>query len=360
MKRSIILVALGALLCSVGILVSQTVIEQRPLNNNGLTSGMSFGTELPTLANDGRNPFDGEPFIVRTDGSPPALRVYNESTTSWDTSILGEGDIALGDNELDEITANGRIIQNVVRQEFNQSCIIMGTTAFVAESVLDAAVNTVICPSQGPDQGINLFHFRIDGAQASPFIMDGAGALDIDNDGTANEGVEIVVNADPLGTGGVLDVGTSPAKYFQWGWTIASIDGADSYGGGWRIRGAYVDNMVLATIDTGAEFNYTTAAGACNITTQDDGVDATDLITACDLSDAEQMHYRVEVSTAGVFTFYWAATEAALETATAVTKTLAVGAAAAGDQMVPFIWMLQDTAADTEIKLLYVEIGEVQ
>ncbi len=278
-------------------------------------------------------------------------------TTGIEAFAIG-GDVTLGDNEIDEITANGRIIQNVARQEFNQSCRV-AKNDYTAEAGGDAEIDLVWCPGGGPNEGITMFEFRTDGAQSSPFLVDGAGGLDIDNDGIANEGVEIVVASTSAPAGAVVDVGTSPAKYFQWGMTIASIDGADSYGGGWRLNSAYVDNMVLATINTGAQFAYTTDTGVCNIVTEDDTADGVDLITACDVSDAEEIHFRIEVATDGGFTFYQAATEAALESATVITESNATGAAATGDQLVPFLWLLQDTAADSEIKILYVEIGEV-
>jgi len=352
------IIALSAVAFSVGVLTSQTVIEQRPLTSLGLTEGMSFGTALPTVANDGRPPFDGEPFVLRSSGSDPLLRFYNESESASDPRHSSLWETAPMLESVNDWTNRQQF--NVARQEFNQSCIVREAADFTAELVTDAAVNIALCPGNGPDEGITMFEFRIDGAQASPFIVDAAGALDIDNDGAANEGVEIVIAPTSAVVGALVDVGTSPAKYFQVGFTIASIDGADNYGVGWRLAAAYVDQMVVATINTGATFLWDDALGNCVITTQDDGADGTDEQTTCDLSDAEEIHVRIEVSTAGAFAFYHAATEAALATATALTETNATGVAAAGDMLVPFIFMEQDTAADTEIKILYVEIGEVQ
>jgi hypothetical protein len=360
MKRNALILAAALV---VGVLASiattQVVIEQRDLTNAGLTRGMSFGTALPTVANDGRGPFHGEPFIVRSSGADPLLRVYDESESTADPSHASLWETTPMLETVNDWTNRQQF--NVTRQEFNQSCLVREAADFSAELVTDAAVNVALCPSGGgPDQGINMFEFRIDGAQASPFIVDAAGALDIDNDSIANEGVEIVVAPTSAPVGGVVDVGTSPETYFQVGLTIASIDGADSYGVGWRLAAAYVDNMVIGTVDTGGAFHWDDALGNCVIATQDDGTDGADEQTTCDLSDAEEIHVRVHVNTDGTFDFFHAATEALLDVATELTQTNATGAGAAGDMLVPYIWMLQDTAADTEIKILYVEIGEVQ
>ena len=48
---------------AVGVVLVFAQVAQRPLNQAGLTSGWSFGTALPTVANDGRPPFDGEPYF---------------------------------------------------------------------------------------------------------------------------------------------------------------------------------------------------------------------------------------------------------------------------------------------------------
>ena len=346
MKKLGLIFGVALVASVIGALVtSQTVIMQRPLTSVGLTSGMSFGTAFPTVANDGRPAFDGEPFVLITNDSRPLLFVFNDTANIWRTP-----DQSFGYN-----VPGGSTMVNVRRQEFDESCVVREAADFTAELVSDAGVNIAWCP----DDTLNVFEFRIDGAQASPFIVDGAGALDIDNDGADNEGVEIVVSTTSAPVGGVVDVGTTPTTYFQVGFTIASIDGTDNLQMGWKLAAAYVDDQVNNTINTGGQFHWNSAAGNCVITTQDDGTDAEDETTACDLSDAEEMHVRVVQETDGTYNFFFAATEAALNTATAVTKTNATGAAAAGDMMVPYISMLNDTAADAEVKILYVEIGEI-
>ncbi len=349
---------------------------QRPLSRRGISAGVSYFGSAPSTGSH------AELGVLWPGGTtPPSQLIFDDVNSVWvnTNARAADGTTSLpGMSYLDDLDLghyrvgtdnnghrgimefDGRIETNVTRQEFNQSCVIMGTTAFVAETVTDAAVNLVLCPGGGgPNQGIDMFQYRIDGAQASPFIVDGAGALDIDNDGANNEGVEIIVASITNAVGGVVDVGTSPETYFKVGFTIASIDGTDNFAIGWKIAGAFVDDFVVATIDTGAAFYWDDAAGNCVITTQDDTADGTDEITACDLSDAEEMHIRIHVNTDGTFDFFHAATELLLASATELTQANAVGLAVADDQLVPYTGYLADTNADSEIKILYVEIGEV-
>ena len=343
---------------------------QRPISDEGKSAGVSYFYSLP---NEGR---DGEIGVLLLEGetSVGTVYIYDGSTSTWTNARRGAGtentvprfgSLDLVDSAIIDdgttVEFTQRIFKTVSRQEFNQSCLVREAADFSAELVSDAGVNVALCPSGGgPDQGLNLFEFRIDGDQASPFIVDGAGALDIDNDGAENEGMEFVAASTSTAVGGVIDVATSPAKYFKVGFTIASIDGTDNLFFGWRLAAAYQDNLLLTGIDTGAQFHWNSKAGNCLIRTQDDTTDATDEVTACDLSDAEEIHIRVEIDVTGDPSFYYAATEALLAAATVVTETnTATATAATGDMLVPFGGMLNSDVADSEVKLLYLEIGEV-
>lgn len=359
-----------------GVVVAQQGPEiagfiQRPISDKGKSAGVSYFYALP---GEGR---DGEVGVLLAEGETAVgvVYVYDGSTSTWTRSSRTDGtentvakfgatDLAdssiIDDGTTVEFTK--RTFKSVTRQEFDQSCLVREAADFSAELVSDAGINIVLCPSGGsPYQGINMFEFRLDGDQASPFIVDGAGALDIDNDGTENEGMEFVVASTSAPVGGVIDVATSPAKYFKVGFTIASIDGTDNFFLGWRLAAAYVDDLVLTTIDTGAQFHWNSKTGNCLIRTQDDGTDANDEVTACDLADAEEMHVRVEIDATGDPSFYYAASEVLLETATVVAETnTGTATAAAGDMLVPFGGVLNSDVADSEIKILYVDIGEVQ
>ena len=246
-----------------------------------------------------------------------------------------------------EGTALGPVLLRDYRQDFDGPCLKVEAADFTVELVTDGAVNRAIC-----DGGIQLFTFRVDGAQASPFISLG-GTLDIDNDGIADEGVEIVAADLAASTQGWVEVGTSVAKYVRMSVTITSVSGTDNAYFGWRLQGAFVDNLVLATVDTYGVYFINNNAGNIVIQTGADGTDATDEEDqVADWVDAATHTLEVRVSTAGVFTFY-------IDGA-ASTITNATGAADAGDILVPVIGMLNDTDADTEMLINWLIVGEVQ
>lgn len=232
------------------------------------------------------------------------------------------------------------------RQEFDEPCFKREAADYTAELVTDAAVNLAVCGG-----GISNFEYRLDGAQASPFVVIG-GALDIDNDSAANEGVEIVLADTSASTQGWAVVGTSPAMYVRANISIASVSGTDNMYFGWKLAAAFVDQMVLETINTGGFFHINDNAGNIEIQTADDGTDADDEADANPAwTDGETITLEVRVSTAGVFTFY--------QDDTAVTITTATGAAAVGDVLVPVIALEQDADADTELTINWIEVGEV-
>lgn len=232
------------------------------------------------------------------------------------------------------------------RQEFDGPCIKAEAADFTAELVVDAGVNDAVC-----NGSIANFHYRLDGDQASPFIVSGGG-LDIDNDGADDEGVEIVVADLAASTQGWVVVGTSPAMYTRASITITSVSGTDNFMFGWRLAAAFVDNVVLETYDTYGVFHINDNAGNIEIQTGADGTDADDEADANPVwADAETIVLEVRVSAAGVFSFY--------QDDVLVTVTQATGAADAGDILVPFIGLLNAADADTELKINWIEIGEV-
>jgi hypothetical protein len=180
--------------------------------------------------------------------------------------------------------------------------------------------------------------------------------MDLDNDAADNEGIEIVFAPETQVTDWICDFGES--CYMRVGFNITSIDGTDNIQVGWKINGDFVDDLVIGTIDTYGAFYWNSTAGNCVLATGDDTVDATDEITGCDLSDAEDIVVEVQIDAAGTFNFLYAATEAALESATAQTQVNTLTAAfTTGEVMVPYIALLQAAAADTELKIDFIEVG---
>jgi len=285
-----------------------------------------------------------------TVGDPTADRTWTVPDAASDTLVGLAATQTLTNKTLSGATVTtgtvGKATEYVAaRQEFMNPCFVAELADGTAELVTDAGVNRVVCGG-----GLGIFSFRIDGAQASPWIV-GGGYLDVDNDGADNEGVDIVA-ADRAATTHGLITGTSPAMYTRASITIASVSGTDNLSFGWRIAAAHIDNQVPETIDTGGMFNLNDTAGNIEIQTADDGTDADDEEDQVgDWADGETHTLEVRMSTAGVFTFFIDGLESTITTAT--------GAAAAGDVMVPFFSQLNESDADTETKINWWEVGEV-
>jgi hypothetical protein len=233
----------------------------------------------------------------------------------------------------------------VYRQEFDAPCFASEEADGTVELVSDGGENRAICPGGAP----NIFTYRLDGAQATPFISRG-GTLDIDNNGANNEGVEISASDIAVSVSGWVETGTSRAAYTRASVTIASVSGTDNLYFGWKLAAAVVDNNVLETIDTGGFYHVNDTAGNIEIQTADDGTDADDeddqVVT---WADAETHVLEVRVSEAGVFTFFIDGLASTISTAT--------GAAAAGDLLVPVLGLLLASDADPEVNVNWWEVG---
>ena len=271
------------------------------------------------------------------------------SDTTW--TIPNDTDTAVGlatTVSLTNKTLGKGTVPRSFRQEFDAPCIKRELADFTAELVTDAAVNIAMCDGS---LGLSLFSYRLDGAQATPFLSRG-GKLDIDNDAANNEGVEIVFAEASASTQGWAIRGVSPAMYVRASITIGSVSGTDNMAFGWKRANAHIDDYVVESINTGGFFHINDNAGNIEIQTASDGTDADDEADANPVwSNNETIVLEVRVSTSGVFTFY--------QDGTAVTVTTATGAAAANDIMVPFISLIQASDANTELEINWIEIGEV-
>jgi len=314
----------------------------------------------------------GKLWMIISDTAAPQLTFYDQIGATWREVLTGDtaetisaawnfgSDVTLGDNEDDDVTIDGQLTKRVYRQDFDCMAEVVEED-WTAEVGTDAGVNRAIFYCG--DRELSMIHFRIDGAQSTPIVISGPGtatsALDIDNDGTDNEGVELVFAEDTQTTDWIADFGE--AWYMRVGFTITSIDGTDNLQIGWKINGDFVDDLVIGTINTYGAFYWNSTAGNCVLAAGDDGADTTDEITGCDLSDAESMVVEVSFTTGGLFDFTYAATEAALESATASTQVNTLTAAfTTGEVMVPYIALLNAAAADTELAIDFIEVGQVQ
>jgi hypothetical protein len=98
MKR----LALVATIIAVGLAVGASLIPKEvwsqqdpwwnPRNPFGQSYGVTYGTQLPTLANTGMQPVDGLLAVQLTAGSVPTLSIYDQSTSTWQ-AFVGAGGV---------------------------------------------------------------------------------------------------------------------------------------------------------------------------------------------------------------------------------------------------------------------------
>lgn len=382
-KRTKIAAFLGAVLIA-AFAFGQSFDIQYP---QGIRYVQSVNTAAEVLSNFGPGQFPGQLVVSLNNSQDTALWMWNQNDGVWE-NIAGDtltldgpltvtgttthtgnvtnsgtlavtgaqtftgagtfnGSVNLGSNAADTITVNSPLIKNVYRQDFEGPCLLVEAADFTPAIATDAAENFAICEGD-----ISIFLYRLDGAQSTPFIVQG-GALDIDNDGIDNEGVEIIFTDSATSSMGWTEVGTTPAMYFKASVTIESVSGTDNFYVGWRINAGFVDDLVIASVDTYGVHLINDTSGNLVIQTGDDTADGTDENDQNAVwADAETIVLEVRVATNGDFSFYVDSVQ--------VTESSATGAASSGEVLYPVIGLLNASDADTETLINWVEIGEVQ
>ena len=244
-----------------------------------------------------------------------------------------------------QLTFESGVIHKAFRDEFDFHCRVTDDDDTV-EVVTDGGTNHAYCRHSIDPQ--STYHFRLDGAQASPFIITG-GQLDIDQNEGAAEGVQIVFAENPQTVGG-YHFGT--AYYFRIGIEVADVSDLSVFHFGWRLNEDYIDNYVLITQDTYASFSI--PAGTASATASTNTAEQTELESSCDIADGETWVFEIRVSATGVPTFY--CVESVEGSLALLTTPTAIGPFESGDVMVPYIAYL-GTAGTTEIKLNFIEVG---
>ena len=74
-----------------GLVFSQNDPWWHPLNPGGQSAGVSYGTNLPTLANTGSQPTDGLLAVQITSGSVPTLNMYDETSAGFIPFVVSGG-----------------------------------------------------------------------------------------------------------------------------------------------------------------------------------------------------------------------------------------------------------------------------
>jgi hypothetical protein len=84
-----LVLAMGAGYLFTGVTSAQTDPWWHPLNPQGGSHGVTYGTVLPTAANTGYPPTDGLLAVQITAGSQPNLQIYDQSSLSWISLVPG-------------------------------------------------------------------------------------------------------------------------------------------------------------------------------------------------------------------------------------------------------------------------------
>lgn len=84
MKRKLLVIVLG-LVVAMGIVAAQEDPWWRPLNPQGASAGVGYGTLLPSIATVGSPPAEGELFVQLTANATaqPVLRMYSDLLGAW-------------------------------------------------------------------------------------------------------------------------------------------------------------------------------------------------------------------------------------------------------------------------------------
>lgn len=342
-------------------LASQVVIMQRPLSSLGLSAGVGYGTRVPVVTDDGRPPTDGELFVVRNAGTAePILSMYSALAGDWlevitsdnTTSQTLDGDIVLGTNDVDDITLNGPVTVNVIRESFDRVSAQAFEEDLTAAVVTDAGENFLhLYESQ---LGVIAYRLEAPGgpglaATPAPFGVDGVLTLDGYTDDADNEGLMLVFgHTGPDHLGASFDEDRDNSVYCEADIDLVDISDTDDVWFGWVITGAYVDPPASDTFNTSALFVISDNAGDLDIETELNAGGTLNDDTGTTWADNANHVLRVTLSADTVsFTL----------NGTAVTQTNAVLNLDATDRAVCVFGYTNAAAGDPTVTIDYVEIG---
>ena len=352
---------------------SAAAVQFRAVSTYGAPVTIGHGTAAPTAANTGSPPMDGELFVTRAAATDPILSFYSQNSTAW-AVIPNETDAAApagawtfsgvstftgtssftGDVTITgDLNIDGPITTTVYRDEFSRPCMIKEED-FTAEVGTDAAMMIVQCQ----DGIAPWYHFRIDGAQATPWVGEvtagnaagGPYMVDMDNDAATGEGIAVVFVDDPqVAKRGGLIFGQTAR--FRIGIFVVNISDAAVLHAGFKLNEDYVDDNTLATHDS--YVMWSSPAGTTSATSGLNGADDTEVEATCDMDDNVEMIFEIQISATGIGTFLCGLTEATL--AEVATPTVLAGFEA-GDIFEPTVQFLIGAAADAEYHITFVEL----
>ena len=356
---------------------SSATVQARGLGRYGAPILIGYGSAVPTLANSGVGPMDGEFFVVRASGSTPDAQVYSASDGAWLTlanidlaqtwtavPVFGAG-VSLGNDEDDSVTVNGPAIFKVQRLDFDLgfSYSLPAANDDSTVDVADTSTNWI----HFPGQQVGSLFFRYEQAFGGTYTPGTFIDTSIDTtstegnvfkisdptivDANDNDGVEFSVGGDPAIVQ-FFDEDSTLDNYCEISMRIDDISdlSADDLYFGAFIKGAITDAFNPNGADTYAMFIVSDNAGDLDIETELNGGGTLNDDTGTTWAD-DATHVLKVVMSADSVSFY--------VDGTAVTQTNAVLDADNGDEFACLIGY-RSSGTDAGVELNYIEVGQEQ
>lgn len=260
----------------------------------------------------------GARFVDLSTGNTYTKGSSSSSGTGWSKSVNGVPSKVLGERFVD----------------WDSSDTISSLT--IAGAV---RATTGLHTTQTPG-GLRLNHSAL-GTQTIA-ILASANGLDISGDQTDNDGWEITTGQTGA-SGTPLVVGTDGGFFFECSINAANVSGSDTMVIGLRQVGVVATDYLSYANYAAMGWNTAAAAAALKIMTGLAGTDVSTDTTET-LADGVTYNIRIEVSAAGVVTFKHSQ---GADVATAVPTATVAYTLTDGIQVIPFLFFLQATAADT-------------
>jgi hypothetical protein len=342
-----------------------TAVRFRAHDTYGFPGFIGVGPAVPTAANSGFPPTDGEIYVVRAAATEPDVQFWSANSSAWHSvaqvdlaetfnaavaftgATTHNGDVTLGSDEIDTVTVNAPMTRPIHRDDFCNVGVVQNDDT--AESGTDTEIN-LIHTSQTRD---GYYQFIEQTATLGLALEVAAGCgLDVSGDVTANDGHEIKFVRTPLlGVGRTLT--GMAAFYFEISITITDISTFDGdWATGVMLPEAQQDPPQHDGLDTYVLFTLSDNAGDLDVEGDNGGGGETNDDTGVTWADGETHVLRIEISDDGT---------AAYVDGTAITLTNVNAASEwfdTGDPILPFYYHTQGAeGAASGVVINYVEWG---
>lgn len=202
--RKAIFIVMGAIL-AVGIAFAQTDPWWHPLNPQGASAGVSYGTQLPTLVNTGLQPTDGLLAVQITTGAVPTLNMYTQSTATWFTFGMLPAAGLTDDTVPVWDTATNSFIDSGIVDDGVTINITAGTDVVIPTGQLETGDGTAAAPAQTFLADDDSGKYRI-GANNIGMSIGGALVMDWEDTNAAGAGADLVTVSSITGVMDGTDV----------------------------------------------------------------------------------------------------------------------------------------------------------